>query len=64
MTTQPRYIRRDPAEIRPWAETCGQIRLLIEEKDGAAGDVCEVEITDAKLHYHEHTDEFDPRRYL
>ena len=58
MTTQAKYLRRDPAEIKPWAETCGQIRLLIEQKDAAAGEVCEVEITDAKLHYHERTDEF------
>jgi len=58
MTTQAKYLRRDPAEIKPWAETCGQIRLLIERKDGAAGEVCEVEITDAKLHYDERTDEF------
>jgi len=57
MTTQAKYLRRDPAEIKPWAETCGQIRLLIEQKDAAAGEVCEVEITDAKLHYHERTDE-------
>ena len=58
MTGQRKFIRRDPAEIAPWAETCGQIRLLIEESDGAAGEVCEVHITDAKLHYHERTDEF------
>ena|ERR1051325_6971861 len=58
MITQANYLRRDPAEIKPWAETCGQIRFLIEAKDGAAGEVCEVEITDAKLHYHDHTDEF------
>ena len=30
-------------------ETCGQIRCLIEEKDGAAGEVHQVEIRDAKL---------------
>jgi len=36
----------------------GQIRCLIEEKDGAAGEVHHVEIHDAKLHYHERTDEF------
>ena len=58
MTTQVNYLRRDSAEIKPWAETCGQIRFLIDQKDGAAGEVCEVEITDAKLHYHERTDEF------
>jgi mannose-6-phosphate isomerase-like protein (cupin superfamily) len=57
-TAQANYLRRDPVEVKPWTETCGQIRFLIEEKDGAAGEVCEVEITDAKLHYHEHTDEF------
>ena len=52
------FLRRDPAEIKPWAETCGQIRCLIEEKDGAAGEVHFVEIQEAKLHYHERTDEF------
>ena len=58
MTTPTRFLRRDPAEIKPWAETCGQVRSLIEEKDGAAGEVLEVQIHDAKLHYHERTDEF------
>ena len=58
MTTQTRFIRRDPAEVQPWAETCGEIRCLIEESDGAAGEVHHVEIQDAKLHYHERTDEF------
>jgi mannose-6-phosphate isomerase-like protein (cupin superfamily) len=58
MKTQTRFLRRDPAHVQPWAETCGQIRCLIEEKDGAAGEVVEVEIEDAKLHYHERTDEF------
>ena len=37
MITQAKYLRRDPAEIKPWAETCGQIRFLIENKDGAGG---------------------------
>ena len=41
----------------PWAETCGQIRPLIEEKDGAAAEVHHLEITEARLHYHERTDE-------
>lgn len=58
MTTSTRFIRRDPAEVEPWAETCGSIRCLIEESDEAAGEVHFVEIEDAKLHYHEHTDEF------
>src|SRR5258708_3147453 len=58
MTVSTRFIRRDPSETEPWAETCGQIRCLIEEKDGAAGEVHQVEIHDAKRHYHEQTDEF------
>ena len=58
MSTKTTFLRRDPAEVEPWAETCGQIRCLIEEKDAAAGEVHHVQITDAKLHYHERTDEF------
>ena len=58
MITTSRCLRRDPADVQPWTETCGQIRCLIEEKDGAAGEVHHVEIQDAKLHYHERTDEF------
>lgn len=57
-TTCTTYLRRDPAEIAPWAETCGQVRSLIEACDGAAGEVLLVEIDDAKLHYHQRTDEF------
>ena len=57
MSTATRYLRRDPAHIKPWAETCGQIRPLIEEQDGAAAEVHHVEIDHAKLHYHAHTDE-------
>lgn len=52
------FIRRDPATITPWAETCGEIRCVIEESDGAAGEVHHVRIQDAKLHYHAKTDEF------
>jgi mannose-6-phosphate isomerase-like protein (cupin superfamily) len=58
MTVATRFLRRDPAAIEPWAETCGQIRCLVEEKDGAAAEIHLVEINDAKLHYHAHTDEF------
>ena len=58
MSTASRFLRRDPAEVQPWEETCGQIRCLIEAKDGAAGEVHHVRIHDAKLHYHERTDEF------
>jgi len=57
MSTATKYLRRDPDEVEPWAETCGQIRPLIEESDGAAAEVHHVEIDDAKLHYHEKTDE-------
>lgn len=56
--TATRFIRRDPAEVEPWAETCGQIRPLIEAKDEAAAEVHHVEIDRAKLHYHAKTDEF------
>ena len=58
MSTQTKFIRRDPAEIVPWAETCGAIRCLVVEEDGAAAEVHHVEIDHAKLHYHAHTDEF------
>lgn len=58
MNLQKCYLRRDPAEIAPWAETCGQIRCLVEESDGAPAEIHHVDIDDAKLHYHERTDEF------
>ena len=58
MSTRAAYLRRDPALVAPWAETCGQIRCLVEEQDGAAAEVHHVQIHDAKLHYHAHTDEF------
>jgi mannose-6-phosphate isomerase-like protein (cupin superfamily) len=57
-TATAKYLRRDPADVTPWAETCGQIRPLIEASDQAAGEVHHVEIHDAKLHYHARTDEF------
>ena len=57
-STRTTFLRKDPAEVKPWEETRGQIRCLIEEKDGAAGEVHHVEIQDAKLHYHKRTDEF------
>ena len=57
MTVASTYLRRDPAEVTPWAETCGRIRPLIGAADGAAAEVHYVEIEAAKLHYHEHTDE-------
>lgn len=58
MATQTSFLRRDPAEITPWEETCGSIRCLVVEEDGAAAEVHHVQIHDAKLHYHERTDEF------
>lgn len=57
-TNAPKFLRRDPAAIEPWTETCGQIRCIVEEKDGAAAEVHYVEIENAKLHYHKNTDEF------
>ena len=57
VTTSPKFLRRDPADVAPWAETCGQIRPLIEEQDQAAAEVHHVEIDNAKLHYHAVTDE-------
>ncbi len=58
MSTATKYLRRDPAEVTPWAETCGQIRPLVEERDAAAAEVHHVEINHAKLHFHARTDEF------
>ena len=57
MTVAAKFLRRDPAEVEPWAETCGQIRPLIGESDEAAAEVHHVEIDDARLHSHEKTDE-------
>src|SRR5262245_45155713 len=57
MTVASKYLRRDPADVRHWAETCGQIHTLIENAYGAAAEFHHVEIEAAKLHYHEHTDE-------
>jgi mannose-6-phosphate isomerase-like protein (cupin superfamily) len=57
MTTATQFLRRDPVEVTPWAETCGQIRPLIEAKDLAAAEVHHVEIDNARLHYHAKTDE-------
>jgi len=51
------FLRRDAADVQPWAETCGQIRPLLEEKDGAAAEVHHLQISNAKLHYHQRTDE-------
>lgn len=56
-TATARFLRRVPADVAPWAETCGQIRPLIAEDDGAAAEVHHVEIDGAKLHYHAQTDE-------
>src|SRR5262245_25918637 len=58
MNTTTPFIRRELTDVAPWMETCGQIRTLIEENHEAAGEVHHLEITNAKLHYHEHTDEF------
>lgn len=52
-----KYLLRDPALVTPWAETCGQIRTLIEASDAAAAEVHQVDIDHAKLHFHAQTDE-------
>ena len=57
MNSRTTFLRRDIVEIKPWAETCGQIRPLLEEKDDAAAEVHHLEITNAKLHLHQRTDE-------
>ena len=57
MNPRTTFLCRDVAEVKPWAETCGQIRPLVEEKDGAAAEVHHLEITEAKLHFHQRTDE-------
>ena len=57
MLTATKFLRRDPADVEPWKETCGLIRCLIEEKDQAAAEVHHVEIRNAKLHFHKQTDE-------
>lgn len=57
MNTTSQFLRRDPSQVEPWRETCGQIRPLIEERDGAAAEVHYVEIDHAKLHIHAKTDE-------
>jgi mannose-6-phosphate isomerase-like protein (cupin superfamily) len=57
MIETSRFIRRHRNDVAPWEETCGQIRPLIDESDGAAAEVHHLEITNAKLHYHERTDE-------
>lgn len=51
------FIRRELADVKPWTETCGLIRPLLDEGDQAAAEVHHLEITDARLHYHERTDE-------
>lgn len=52
------FIRRELSDVTPWTETCGLIRPIIEAGDLAAGEVHHLEITNARLHYHERTDEF------
>lgn len=58
MNATSKFLCRDSSKVEPWAETCGQIRPLIEAKDDAAAEIHHVEIDSAKLHYHERTDEF------
>jgi len=51
------FLRRAVADVPPWAETCGEISPLLEDKDSAAAEVHHLRITNAKLHYHQRTDE-------
>ena len=48
MTTATKFLRRDPALVEPWAETCGQIRPLVEAKDGAAAEVYLLTLTQTR----------------
>lgn len=57
-TVDAPFIRRDPATIDPWAETCGEIRCVIEESGGAAGELHAVGMNGAILRYHAQTAEF------
>lgn len=57
MNASANIVCRNQADVKPWTETCGLIRPLLEESDGAAAEVHHLEITDATLHYHQHTDE-------
>ncbi len=57
MNTTTEFIRRELTDVKPWTETCGRIRPLLEESHHAAAEVHHLEITDAKMHYHERTDE-------
>ena len=57
MDRSAKHLRRDPMAVKPWTETCGQIRPLIEESDEAAAEVHYVEIEHARLHFHKQTDE-------
>ena len=61
MSTQTKFLRRDPAEVTPWAETCGQIRCMIENADGTPAEmhrvkIHQVEIEAARLHFHAKTE--------
>lgn len=57
MNTSTAFVRREVSDVSPWQETCGEIRTVLDENDGAAAEVHHLEITNAKRHYHKHTDE-------
>lgn len=57
MQTAVPFVRREISDVKPWIETCGLIRPLLDEHDQAAAEVHHLEITDARMHYHERTDE-------
>lgn len=57
MTNTARFPHCNAAHVEPSADTCGRIRPLIGESDGAAAKVRHLEIMDAKPLYPQRTDE-------
>ncbi len=55
MNPSPIFLRPDVADVQLWAETCRQSRMLAGEKDGAAPEVHHLQITSAKMDYHQRT---------
>ena len=58
MTTQTSFLRRDPAEVTPWAETCGAIRCLIEEVIDGEGSMV---LDDEEIELHQGVVVYVPR---
>ena len=58
MTTQTSFLRRDPAEVTPWAETCGAIRCLIGEVIDGEGSMV---LDDEEIELHQGVVVYVPR---